>query len=77
MPYPFSTLFTNQGEGIMAGLARSGPSRQPPLPKHPKQGQMEGVRGAMLNMQGLLEGARGEVTKTRNIGKFKNFLIDL
>ena len=38
---------------------------------------MEGVRGAMLSKQGLLEGASGEVTKTRNIGKFKNILIDL
>ena len=39
--------------------------------------RLKGLRGAMLSKQGLLEGARGEVTKTRHIGKFKNFLIDL
>ena len=57
----FQVCSRNQDEGIGAGLARSGSSRQPPLPKHPKQGQMEGVGGAMISKQGLLEGARGEV----------------
>ena len=71
---PFQHCSPNQGEQIGAGFARSGPSRQPPLPiKHPKQGQVEGVRGAMIKKQEIWRELEEKRPKQELLGSSKIF----